>query len=172
MTDLDTLLDRNADYARSHEPLGLMPRMTTLVISCLDARVDPAHILGLRPGDSLVLRNAGGRVTGAVEQEIALLAAMVKKVAPDARLALVLIHHTDCGMEKLARPEAAAGVAAAAGLEPERVAALAIHDHGDSLREDVARLKASALVPAGLSVTALRWDHRTGAADLVARDET
>ena len=65
MADLDTLLDRNRSFAEHFEGRGLniRPRMSTIILTCLDARVDPAHIFGLGLGDAVVIRNAGGRIT-------------------------------------------------------------------------------------------------------------
>ena len=78
----DQLLQRNEAYAQHHEPLAPLPTLNTIVISCVDARIDPAHILGLAPGEAVVLRNAGGRVTDAVLQDIALLIANKWEMTP------------------------------------------------------------------------------------------
>ena len=80
MTAFDTLTERNQDFA-AHQfaaNLPLMPTLRTLIISCADPRVDPAHVLGLELGEALVLRNAGGRVTPATLQIIALLGAIAR----------------------------------------------------------------------------------------------
>jgi carbonic anhydrase len=59
------LLDRNQSFAEQFDAgdLAIRPRMSTIILTCLDARVDPAHLFGLELGDALVIRNAGGRVT-------------------------------------------------------------------------------------------------------------
>ena len=64
MSDLDTLYDRNEEFARTFDQgdLPILPRHPTIVLTCVDSRVDPAHFLGLELGDTLVLRNSGGRV--------------------------------------------------------------------------------------------------------------
>src|SRR5260370_33647037 len=63
MSTLETLIERNHDFAEQQFTSGLpiMPTLGTMVISCVDPRVDPAHLLGLEPGEPLVLRNIGGR---------------------------------------------------------------------------------------------------------------
>jgi len=162
---LDTLIERNAQYAVHHEPRPMFPSMGTLIVSCLDARIDPAHILGLQPGEALVIRNAGGRVTEAVEQELGMLLAMVTKATgKPARPKVVLVHHTDCGMERMANPGACSAVSAASGVPAETIERLAIHDHDASLADDLARLKASPYLPIGLPVSGLRYDQQTGQA--------
>ena len=113
MTELATLYDRNSEFARAFAfaDLPIRPKLSTVVLTCLDARVDPAHFLGLEPGEILVLRNAGGRVTQDVERDVTFLwtlAAQMDGGTPD--LSLAIIHHTDCGVERLASTEARQGV--------------------------------------------------------------
>ena len=75
---------------------------------------------------------------------------------------IVLIHHTDCGMERLVNPQLQAGLSKVTGLPAERIAQLAIHDHDDSLRQDLEALRGSGIVPDGLEVFGLRFDHESG----------
>ena len=161
MNDHDTLLGRHAAQIARHQALPIRPRLNTVVLSCLDARTDPAHFLGLEPGDALVLRNAGGRVTPDIEQQLGVLGVLARKVSPEM-FGLVIVHHTDCGMERIASDEVAAKVSTASGVSPEYVRALAIHDHAASLREDVERLQSSPMVPRGIHITAVVYDHATG----------
>src|SRR5579859_1007125 len=75
MTRMTPLLERNQRFAAAYTPAppGL-PVAQVLIVTCLDHRVDPAIILGLRLGDAPVIRNAGGRVTQAVIDDLAFLA--------------------------------------------------------------------------------------------------
>ncbi len=75
MADAHTLIDRNLEFANSFNQgdLTLLPRLSMLVLTCLDARVDPAHLFGLELGDAVVMRNIGGRVTDDVIEQIAIL---------------------------------------------------------------------------------------------------
>ena len=166
MSDLDTLYERNQGFARTFDQgdLPIMPRHPTIVLTCLDARVDPAHFLGLELGDTLVLRNAGGRVTDDVEQSVALLSGMTRLVAGDRApgLSLAIVHHTDCGLERLAAPGPRQALAQSTGLEPEMLETLAISDHEASLRADIERLRASELIPSKLEVSAHLYDVTSG----------
>ena len=64
MTVTDELLENNAQYAESFEgPLPLPPAKQLAVVACMDARLDVYSLLGRRPGESHVIRNAGGVVT-------------------------------------------------------------------------------------------------------------
>ena len=75
MTDLNTLLDRNQSFSEQFEAgdLNIRPRMSTILLTCVDSRVDPAHLFRLGLGDAVVIRNAGGRITPAVMADLAIL---------------------------------------------------------------------------------------------------
>ena len=165
-THVPTLLQRNVEAMERHQALTIRPEMNTVILSCLDARSDPAHFVGLQPGDALVIRNAGGRVTEDVEHHLALLGALANKMGGPL-FELVVVHHTDCGMERIADPDARGALRKASGVPGPLLDRLAIRDRDTSLREDVERLQQSAVVPAGLKVTAMTYDHETGAAQEV-----
>src|SRR5690348_13781632 len=75
MTNISALLERNERFAASYTPSTLgPPKAQMVIVTCLDHRVDPAVTLGLQLGDAPVLRNAGGRITQSVVEDIAFLA--------------------------------------------------------------------------------------------------
>ncbi len=166
MSDLDTLYDRNEEFARTFDKgdLPILPRRSTIVLTCVDSRADPAHFLGLELGDTLVLRNTGGRVTDDVEQGVALLSGMTRLVADDRApgLSLAIVHHTDCGLERIAAPGPRKTLGQNTGLEPGLLETLAISDHEASLMDDIERLRASDLIPLELVVSAHLYDVRSG----------
>ncbi len=166
MSHLDALYEHNRGFARTFDQgdLPILPRRPTIILTCVDSRVDPAHFFGLELGDTLVLRNAGGRVTDDVEQGVALLSGMTRLVAGDRapRLSLAIVHHTDCGLERIAAPGPRQALAENTGLEPGVLEMLAISDHESSLMDDIERLRASDLVPPELVVSAHLYDVRSG----------
>ncbi|MCH6574460.1 MAG: hypothetical protein IH795_04520 [Bacteroidetes bacterium] len=82
MTDLQNLIDRNQKFASEYEGnLSIMPQFLTIVLACVDARVDPAHVLGLELGEALVFRNAGARVTRDVELDLGILWTLGSRIA-------------------------------------------------------------------------------------------
>ena len=172
MTPIPTLIDRNRAFAEgAHVHRPMLPTLNTLVVSCLDARTDPAHFLGLEPGEALVVRNAGGRMTAETEEQLAML--IVLAGAMGAPLPeVVLVHHTECGMQKLADPQLRGKISHAASIPTETLEGLAIHDHRDSLATDLARLNASARIPAGIRVTGLLFDAHTGQVETVFEEVT
>ncbi|HTZ09741.1 MAG TPA: carbonic anhydrase [Acidimicrobiales bacterium] len=94
MTATDDLLDNARRYAAGFTcgDLGRAPARRVAVVTCMDARIDPARLLGLTEGDAHVIRNAGGVVTPDV---IRSLAASQWLLATEE---VVLIQHTDCGV--------------------------------------------------------------------------
>src|SRR5215468_3322707 len=101
------LLEHNEQFARTYTPVPLgLPTAQVIVVTCLDHRIDPALTLGLRLGDAPVLRNAGGRVTQPVIEEIAYLAFLGRRLfggqlTGGGRFEGAIIHHTNCGTSLL-----------------------------------------------------------------------
>src|SRR5215469_4088016 len=84
MTRMTPLLDRNEQFARTYVPVTLgPPTAQMIVVTCLDHRVDPAITLGLQLGEAPIIRNAGGRVTQAVIDDIDYLAFLAEQLFAD-----------------------------------------------------------------------------------------
>ncbi|SLL19480.1 Carbonic anhydrase-related protein [Mycobacteroides abscessus subsp. massiliense] len=94
MSTTDELLKNAQAYAASFDKgeLPLPPARKVAVVACMDARLNPYGLLGLREGDAHVIRNAGGVIT---EDEIRSLAISQRLLGTEE---IILIHHTDCGM--------------------------------------------------------------------------
>ncbi len=166
--DLITLLDRNRSFAEQFTAgdLKISPRMSTILLTCLDARVDPAHLFGLGLGDALVMRNAGGRITPAVMRDLGILGVLAAAVSQPGsspmRPELVIIHHTDCGMSRLAKPAIQGQVARRLGLSVDEVSAMAISDPTTSVQDDVERLRHTPGMPDQLVVSGFVYDVSNG----------
>ncbi len=160
------LLARNGPFAQTFTGGGLpiQPRFRQLVVSCVDARADPAHYLGLEPGDAVVMRTLGGRITDGAEQDIAVLANLISVIGrPDGpRLDVLIVHHTDCGLERLADDGRRAKISQASGIEQGVFDALAIHDHDAALETDVLRLRNSRILPESVTVSGYLYQHASG----------
>lgn len=98
MDTVETLTQRNAEFAarRFTSGLKMMPSLKTIIIGCVDPRVDPAQILGNDPGQVVVIRDIGGRVTAATLQELALLRKLTQAAGGDLDQGwdLVILQHT------------------------------------------------------------------------------
>ena len=164
------LLERNQAFAASDARSGvaIMPRQRVIVVCCVDPRVDPAAVLGLRLGDALVIRNAGGRVTDAVLQDVGFLAGMGERMAqPGERLEVAIIHHTQCGTGALANPELRTWMAERLGTSEEVLAGRAVVDPRTTVRIDVERLRGAPQIPDFVAVSGHVHDLESGLVDTV-----
>jgi len=165
MTNMKPLLERNELFAGDYAPPPLAPPATqTVIVSCLDHRLNPSIFLGLRHGDAPVIRNAGGRVTQAVIDDVAFLAFLAEEVfgAQDKLFEVAVIHHTQCGLGFLADPGFRQQAAAATGLSEAALAAAAVADPDITVQADVEHLLASPMLSPKVSVSGHVYDMATG----------
>jgi len=168
MTRITPLLERNEQFAHDYTAPALgLPTAQLIVVSCLDHRVDPAIVLGLRLGDAPVIRNAGGRVTPAVIEDIAFLAFLAgqlfgDQLAADALFEVAVIHHTQCGTSFLADPGFRDQAAEATGVPAAALEASAVTDPHVTVKADVERLLSSPSIPSMVSVSGHVYDIATG----------
>ncbi|MEO0751252.1 MAG: carbonic anhydrase [Pseudomonadota bacterium] len=163
------LIDRNEWFAASfeHGDLSILPNLRTVIVACGDARVDPAHVLGLELGDAVVLRNNGGRATRAVTEEIATLAVLVSAMTEcrEAGFSVILMQHTQCGAQRLANPDMQKMLRDKICID---VSDYAITDQESDLAADIGRMTAAPELPDAITVSALLYDVATGAAREIA----
>ena len=163
MSYLETLLERNEEFAQNFDAgdLPLAPKQRTIVLSCADTRVDPAHIFKLDLGEVVVIRNTGGRVTPGVINQVSTLTFMGAKLNPDdpRPLELIIVHHTQCGTERLADPKLQKAIMDNLGTD---VSEIAIHDHQSAYIDDIKRLENSPKIPDQLLVSACLYDVSNG----------
>lgn len=168
MTRLNQLLDRNEQFARDYNPSALgIPAQQLVVVTCLDHRVDPAIVLGLQLGDAPVIRNAGGRITQAVIDDIAFLGYLSEQLfggqlGDGALFEVAVIQHTQCGTGFLADAGFRGGAAAATGLTEGTLEAMVVTDPDTTVRADVERLLAAPGVSPKVSVSGHVYDIATG----------
>ncbi|MBM4434758.1 MAG: carbonic anhydrase [Chloroflexi bacterium] len=154
---MDEALDRNRAYARVHgrRDLAVRPRRALAIVTCMDSRLDVFAALGLAEGDAHVLRNAGGIVTDDTIRSLALSQRLLGTEA------VMLIHHTDCGLERVTEEGFRAELARAAGAEPPFEIG-AFSDVDDSVRRSIARVAASPFLPRRDRARGFVYDVTTG----------
>ena len=166
MSNIAPLLERNKEFARSgaHSGLTPVPNHQVFVVTCMDGRVDPAHIPGIDLGDALVIRNAGGRVTDEVIREVAFIATLTETLFGDAApsFEVAVIHHTGCGSGFLADPDFRQKFAARIDVDEESLADQAVTEPSATVQIDVDKLSSSPLLPAQWSVSGHIYDLDTG----------
>jgi carbonic anhydrase len=142
MTATDELVAHNAAYAATFDKgsLPLPPGKKVAVLACMDARLDPAKALGLSEGDAHVIRNAGG-----VASEDALRSLVISQRLLGTE-EIVLVHHTDCGMETFTDDAVKDQILADTGLRPS-FALEAFPKAEDDVRQTAARIRANPFIP-------------------------
>ncbi|HEY3975581.1 MAG TPA: carbonic anhydrase [Candidatus Sulfotelmatobacter sp.] len=177
MSNLDSMLERNKDFAAQQSVAGTLmpslpralPNVKAIIIGCADMRVDPAHILGIKPGEAVVMRNIGGRITPGLLEQLGLLG-RIGEVAGEipgggAEFHIVVLHHTDCGITRLAADPAP--LAHYFQIKEAELAAKAITDARAAVAVDVALLRAIPALPGEWLVSGLVYDVATGLVEIV-----
>ena len=161
MTTTDELVAASQDYQAGFEgPLPLPPTRKVAVLACMDARLDPARILGLAEGDAHVIRNAGGAAT---EDAIRSLTISQRLLGTEE---IVLVHHTDCGMVTFADDGFRQDIEKETGIRPSW-SSEAFPDPAADVAQSVRRIKASPFIPHTDAVRGFVFDVATGALDEV-----
>ncbi len=158
MSALSEMLDANARYAATFNlgDLSAFPRRKVAVLTCMDARLDPAKFLGLQEGDAHVIRNAGGRA-----DQDAIRSLVISYKLLGTREFLV-IHHEGCGMLGLSNEDLRRRLHEDLGADASNVDFLPFDDLDQSVRDDVATLRASPLIPQDIAILGFVYDVRTG----------
>lgn len=158
MTVLSQLLDANNDYATTFTKgdLPMPPGRRFTVVTCMDARIDPARLLGLEEGDAHVIRNAGGRVSGDVIRSLAISQQLLGTEH------VFVIHHTDCGMTTFSNDDLRGLLKERLDSDASGIDFLPFTDLAQSVRDDVAAVQASPLIPDDIPVHGLIYDVRSG----------
>ncbi len=174
---LSDVLNANAKYAADFGDktnLALPPARRFAILTCMDARLDPAKYAGLSEGDAHVIRNAGGRAS---DDAIRSLIISYKLLGTRE---FFVIHHTDCGMEFFTNetmrslpassletaeltPQGFRDVGKGPGSRAgEYIEWLTIRDQKQAVLDDVARIKAHPLIPASIPVYGYLYDVKSG----------
>jgi carbonic anhydrase len=178
MSVLNEVLAANKKYVSEFGERGnlaLPPARQFAILTCMDARLDPAKYAGLSEGDAHVIRNAGGRAS---DDAIRSLVISYKLLGTKEWF---VIHHTDCGMEfftdEVIRGLLANSLETAAlgpdgfydvgkgpgSAEAKYIDWLTISDQAQSITEDVSRIRNHPLVPKNIAIYGYIYDVKTGA---------
>jgi carbonic anhydrase len=157
MSTTDTLLEQNQAYAATFDKgdLPMPPARKVAVLACMDARLDPARILGLEEGDAHVIRNAGGVVSDDAIRSLAISQHLLGTEE------IVLIHHTDCGMLTFDDDAFADRLESETGRRPEW-SAQTFTDLDQDVRDSVKRIKEDPFVPRTDNVRGFVYEVESG----------
>jgi carbonic anhydrase len=155
----DDVLEANREFQAGFRDTGMPGKAAKglAVVTCIDSRIDPLGMLGLKPGDAKIIRNAGARVTDDALRSLILSANLldVTRVA--------LVQHTECAVVGTGEDEMRKKVEAAAGRSAEGWDFGADVDQLATLRTDLEKIRSCPLLPDDLEVAGFVFDVRTGA---------
>jgi carbonic anhydrase len=177
MNSLDSWLRRNKDFAAQQSAAGALmpslpralPNVKAIIIGCADMRVDPAHVLGIKPGEAVVIRNIGGRITPGLLEQLGLLG-RIGEVAGEipgggGEFHIVVLQHTDCGITRLAADPAM--LMRYFQIQEAELKTKAVTDPWAAVAADVALLRAIPALPGEWLVSGLVYDVATGLVEIV-----
>jgi carbonic anhydrase len=154
----DDLLDANRRYRTTFTDSGVSGRAAKglAVVTCIDSRIEPLAVLGLKVGDAKIIRNAGARITDDALRSVVIAVNLlgVNRVA--------LMHHTECAMAGVSDEDLRSRIQAASGGDAGTFEPFTMHDQSAAAAADIARLRACPLLPPELEVAALLFDVHTG----------
>ena len=158
MPVLDDLLTANQRYAATFTKgnLPMPPSRNVTILVCMDARLDPAKLLGLEEGDAHVIRNAGGRAS-----DDAIRSLIISYKLLGTREFLV-IHHTDCGMLTFTNEQLRQLLQQDPGVDASTVDFLPFSDLDESVRQDVAAIRNSPFISNDVQIHGFVYDVSTG----------
>jgi carbonic anhydrase len=158
MSVVPEFLAANAQYAEAFDQgqLPMPPARKVAVLTCMDARLDPAKALGLSEGDAHVIRNAGGRAS-----DDALRSLIISEQLLGTQ-EIVVIHHTDCGMLTFTNAQLREQLADGFGADAGAIDFLPFADVAQSVRDDVATIRRAPFIPADIPVSGFIYDVTTG----------
>ena len=169
MSNFSDLLRNNASFARTGAKdrvpaIPFIPNRQVYILTCIDPRVDPAHLFGLELGDAIIARTVGGRATPAVIQDLAWISYLHETKTPGADwFELAVMHHTDCGSGFFADEDLRHGFAAR-GFDDAELAELAVLNPADTVPVDVDKIVSAPQVSSKIRVSGYSYDVKTGLA--------
>ena len=178
MSTLESMLERNKTFAASKSAAReLMPRalpnVKAVIIGCADMRVDPAYVLGIKPGEAVVIRNIGGRITPGLLEQLGMLGRIgeVNQAIPGGggEFHLIVLQHTNCGMTYLAGDPAM--LASYFQIQEGDVKQKNVTDPRAAVAVDVALLRAIPQLPSEWLISGLVYDVATGLVEVVVPPE-
>jgi carbonic anhydrase len=151
-------IERNKEFVKKfrHGDKAMPPAQHVAVLTCMDARIHPEDALGLEIGDAHMIRNAGGRASDDAIRSLVISSALLGTEE------FAVMHHTDCGMLTFTNDDLRKKLADERGVDASNIDFLPFPDLEQSVRDDVATINASPLLPDGIEVTGWVYDVKTG----------
>jgi carbonic anhydrase len=161
--DFSDLIQANQEFVKNFIPEGLSGRAAQglAIVTCMDSRIAPLAIVGMKPGDAKILRNAGARVTEDVLRTL-VLATYLLGVSR-----VLVMPHTDCRMASGTEPEIHQAIFEASGVDTRSMEIRTVKDQRAALELDLIRLRTYPLLPKDLAVAGAFYDVKSGKLEFI-----
>jgi carbonic anhydrase len=156
--DFADLLEANRRFAVDFDLAGFdgIAHAGVAIVTCMDSRIDPLRLLGLKAGDAKIFRNPGGRVT---DQALEALVLGVHLLNVNR---VLVVPHTRCAMASSTQEQLRERVGTSAGADASWQHFSVVEDQAAALREDVRRVTSHPLIPDTVKVGGFLYDVDTG----------
>jgi carbonic anhydrase len=156
--EFDDLLQANAEYQKTFKYSGLtgQAKQGLEIVTCMDSRINPLSVVGMRSGDAKILRNAGARVTEDVLRTLVLASYLLNVDR------VLVMPHTDCRMAKSDEPEIHATLQEQFGVDTRSLEFRTVSDQVGALKIDVQRIRSYPLIRKGVTVAGAIYDVSNG----------
>jgi carbonic anhydrase len=158
MSKFDDLFAANQEFIKefkSHDLTG-QARRGLAIITCMDSRIDPLRIVGMKAGDAKILRNAGARVTEDVLRTL-ILATHLLNVDR-----VLVMPHTDCKMASGSEEQIHTAIYEKSGIDTRSIEIRTVTDQIAALKSDLVRIEQFPLLPKGISIVGAIYDVKSG----------
>ena len=161
MGDFDDLLEANREYSETFSMGGFdgVAHAGVAIVTCMDSRIDPLRMLGLKPGDAKIFRNPGGRVTNQALEALVLGVHLLNVER------ILVIPHTRCAMTKFTEQELRTKIGESAEKDASWQSFGVVADQTAALFEDVQKVRSHPLIPDTVKVGGFIYDVDTGRVD-------
>jgi carbonic anhydrase len=159
MSNFEDLFLANDQFVKEFKSQDLtgQAKQGLAIVTCMDSRIDPLRIVGMKAGDAKILRNAGARVTEDVLRTL-ILATNLLNVSR-----VLVMPHTDCKMASGTEEQIHAAIFEKSGIDTRSIEIRTVTDQVTALKSDLVRIEQFPLLPKNISIIGAIYDVSTGA---------
>ena len=158
MSNFDDLFEANIEFIKEFKSQDLtgQAKKGLAIVTCMDSRIDPLKIVGMKAGDAKILRNAGARVTEDVLRTL-ILATNLLNVSR-----VLVMPHTDCKMASGSEEQIHAAIFEKSGIDTRSIEIRTVTDQLAALKSDLVRIEQFPLLPKGIFIVGAIYDVKSG----------
>lgn len=158
MSNFDDLFEANKEFVKDFKSQDLtgQAKRGLAIVTCMDSRIDPLRIVGMKAGDAKILRNAGARVTEDVLRTLILATNLLGVTR------VLIMPHTDCKMASGNEEQIHAAIFEKSGIDTRSIEIRTVVDQVTALKSDLVRIEKFPLLPKGIAAVGAIYDVKTG----------